>query len=435
MNILGISKDFSGESLYWHLKKEGHHVRVFIEDKSQRIYMDNMVDKVDDWEKELKWVGKDGLIVFDGVGFGKLQDELREQGYSVVGGSYGGDRLEKERQYGQKIMAACGIRIVPSANFCNTQDAIKFLKEHKGPWVIKQNGHVDKSFNYVGQLESNEDTIGVLKGYFRNNRKECGSIDLQQKIHGVEIGVGRYFNGQDWVGPLEINIEHKNLMNSDLGPKTFEMGTLTWYDDNEKNKLFQETLGKMKEFLRQVNFRGDIDIDCIVNEHGAYPLEFCPRFGYPALQLQTEFHESPWGEFLKAVADGKKYDLKFRKGFGIVVLVATPPFPYEVNSKKYYPEGMNIIFKPGFTEKDMQHVHFEEVSMRKRGKEEKFYVSSKTGYVLHVSGFGKTVELARKMAYGIISKIIIPKMFYRTDIGEKFLREDYAQLQKWGWLK
>lgn len=435
MNILGISKDFSGESLFWRLKKEGHSVRVFVEDKGQWVYMDNMLEKTEDWKKELPWVGKNGLIIFDSVGHGKLQNELRKQGYSVIGGSQEGDRLERDRQHGQKIMAVCGIKIAPSANFSNTGDAIKFLKKHSGPWVIKQNGHVDKSFNYVGQLENNEDCIEVLQNYFRHNRGECASIDLQKRIDGVEIGVGRYFNGTDWVGPLEINIEHKNLMNGDLGPKTFEMGTLMWYDDNEKNKLFQETLAKLKDYLAHVDFRGDVEVNCIVNQTGAYPLELCARFGYPAWQLQTEFHQSPWGEFFKAVADGQPYKLKFRKGYGVVVLVATPPFPYEVRSKKYYPKGIDILFKPGFNEKDMQHIHFEEVSLRRRGKTQKYYVSSKTGYVLHVSGFGKTVEEARKMAYGIIDKIIIPKMFYRTDIGGmKFVKQDRPKLKKWGYL-
>lgn len=434
MNILCVSKDLSMGDLACRLKAEGHHIRLFVDDKEQKHNLDGMLEKTTNWKKELKWVGKSGLIVFDSVGYGKEQDDLREAGYSVVGGSYLGDKLEHDRQNGQRILSLCGLDIVPSINFCTAKEAIDFVKKNKGPWVIKQNGHIDKAFNYVGQLENNGDVIEVLKSYFKNNRKECYSIDLQKKIEGIEIGVGRYFNGFDWVGPIEINVEHKNLFNGELGPKTYEMGTLMWYEKNEHNKLFKEVLAKVKPFLQKSKFRGDVDVNCIVAKDRAYPLEITARFGFPALQLQSEIHISPWGEFLKAIADGEQYDLKYKEGYGIVALVATPPFPYRISSKKYCTQGINILFKEKVSKKRMQNIHFEEVSLRKNKKEEQYYISSKTGYILHVSGIGKTVKESRDKVYKLIDKIVIPKMFYRTDIGLKFIEEDQKKLREWGWI-
>lgn len=434
MNILCVSKDASIGDLAVKLKEEGHKVRLFVEDKDQRYNLDRMVEKTSDWKKDLKWVGKKGLIIFDSIGYGNLQDELRKKGYSVVGGSSSGDKLEHNRQHGQKILSFCGLNVVPSINFSTTQETIDFVRKNKGPWVIKQNGHIDKAFNYVGHMVDNEDVIEVLKSYFKNNRKECFSIDLQKKIEGIEIGVGRYFNGSDWVGPIEINMEHKNLFNGDLGPKTYEMGTLMWYEENEKNKLFEETLAKLKPFLQKTNFRGDVDVNCIVNEKKAFPLEITARFGFPALQLQEEIHVSPWGRFLKSIADGKPFNLKYRKGYGVIVLVAAPPFPYLSNSRKYRPQGINILFKEKMTQQKMKHIHFEEVSLRKNKGSKQYYISSKTGYILHVSGMGKTVKEAREKVYKLIDKIIIPKMFYRTDIGLKFIEEDQKKLRVWGWI-
>lgn len=429
MNVLFVSKDLSGGGLCSKLKKEGNEVKLFIEDKDQRHNFFGLVEKVESWENELDWVGKSGLIIFDSVGYGKIQDELRKKGFSVVGGSTLGDKLEHDRQYGQKVSAACEILSIPSKNFNNPEDAIEFLRKNGGCWVLKQNGHVDKNFNYVGELEDGSDVINLLERYCLDNKKECESIDLQKRIFGVEIGVGRYFNGNDWVGPIEMNIEHKSLFPGNIGPKTYEMGTLTWYE--KKNKLFNETLGKLKSYLQKIDFRGDIDINCIVNKDGAFPLEITARFGWPSTQLQMELHKSPWGEFLKAVADGNQYDLKYSKGYGIVVLVAAPPFPYHLVSKKYSSKGIQIKFKQDFKESDMDHVCLEEVSLDKNGA---YYISGDSGFALHVTGTGRRVKKARKNVYDIIDKIVIPKMFYRNDIGLEFMNGDKKKLKKWGWI-
>jgi len=435
MNILFISKDLSGADLCYRLKKEGHHVRFFVEDKKQAHNFKGLMEKTTDWKKDLDWIGKTGLIVFDSSGYGKVQDDLRGKGYLVVGGNQFADKLEHDRQYGQKILSVCGMKIIPSVNFSSTKSAIKFVEENNGPWVVKQNGHINTSFNYVGQLSNGKDVISVLKNYNRNNKKECLSIDLQKKIEGVEIGVARYFNGNDWVGPIEINLEHKSLFNDKLGPKTFEMGTLIWYEENEKNQLFQETLAKMKAYLRKINFKGDIDINCIVMQNEIFPLEITPRFGWPSTHLHEEIHISPWGEFLRAIAQGKSYDLKYKKGYGIVVLLATPPFPYVIRTKKYYPEEMDILFKKELSEEDMRHIHLEEVSLRNNKKEtSQLYISSKTGFVLHVAGMGETVREARKKTYDLIDNIVIPKVFYRTDIGLNFIKKDEKKLRDWGWI-
>jgi phosphoribosylamine--glycine ligase len=106
---------------------------------------------------ETDWVGKDGLFVFDTIGYGKDQDRLRGLGYWVIGGSYFGDKREEERQLGKKLLSECGVKIAPSANFNKIENAIDFVKNNKGPWVLKQNGHIDKTFNYVGRCEDIKD--------------------------------------------------------------------------------------------------------------------------------------------------------------------------------------------------------------------------------------------------------------------------------------
>lgn len=437
MRVLFISHELVAADLAYLLNIEGCDVKLYIENKKLRGSFRNLVKQTTNWRKELKWVKKDGLIVFDDIGYGDIQDGLRKEGYSVFGGSKLGDKLEENRQWSQKILKKFGLRTLPTYNFDNVKNAIKFAKKNKnGPWVIKQNGSATKDINYVGQFKDNRDVISVLKNYFTNYGNYLGKITLQKKALGIEIGVGRYFNGNDWIGPIEINIEHKKMFPGDLGPTTSEMGTLAWYDGNEENKLFKETLAKLKPYLKEIDFRGDIDVNCIINEKGAFALEMTPRLGSPIIHLHSEIHASPWHKFLKAVADKKNFQLKWKKGFGVVVLVAVPPFPYAPRMKGISSLGLEVFFHPSIINSHFKHVHFEGISVEKlKTGGWRHYVSDHPGYILYVTALGKTIDEARKKTNAILKKIHIPKMFYRNDIGIAFQKDAMHKLTSWGYIK
>ena len=360
MRVLFVSGELISGDLAYRLKLEGCEVKLFIEHPEQKDCQDGFVEKTDDWRKELPWVGKDGLIVFDDVGYGKIQDELRREGYRVFGGSEGGDRLEQDREFGQKILSQVGMQTVPIINFSTPTEAINYVNEHPKKWVVKQNNH-QSALNYVGELEDGRDVLSILDAYRRNG---VGSLTLQEKIEGVEVSINRYFNGTDWVGPSEITLEHKSLFNENLGPKTGEMGNLMWYDDTN-GKLFEETIGRLKPYLREVNFRGDIDINSFISEKGVFPIEVTARFGCPITHSQSVMHISPWHEFLGAIADGEDYDLRHHGGYCIALTMALPPFPYEgAIASEYSSDGLEIFFREKLTEEDRRNIHFEGVQKK-----------------------------------------------------------------------
>ncbi len=432
MNILFISNDLIGGNLAYLLKKEGHNVKLFIEDSGRHENFNHMVTKTYNWKKELSWVGKDGLIVFDDVGYGEVQDNLRKKGYTVFGGNAAGDKLEQDRAYGQKIFKKYGLNTVPLKDFNSIKSAIAFVKKNKKAWVIKQNNHhYSKVLNYVGEFEDGRDVIGMLDNYYHNKNVRTEKISLHQKIIGVEVGIGRYFNGNDWVGPIEFNIEYPRFFPGDIGPLTSEMGTVAWYSEDEKNKLYKETIEKLKPYLKKIKFKGDFEINCIVNETGIYPLEATPRMGSPIIHLHSELHISPWGDLLYAIAKGEKYDLKWKKGYGIVVLVAVPPFPYTEKSQKNLLYG-SYVYIDNVKEEDHEHIHFEEISYNPSKK--RYYISDTRGYILYVTGVSASLKNTQKEVYGMIKNIYIPKMFYRSDIGDSFLNENQDKLKKWGYL-
>jgi len=429
IKVLFISQELIAGDLAYRLKQENCDVKLFIGDKNEQDCFNGMVEKTKNWKKELEWVGKKGLIIFDDVGYGDIQDKLRKEGYLVVGGSGDGDRLELDRVYAQKILKEQNIidHDFETKSF-KIKSAIAFVKKNKGKWVIKQNDH-NTELNYIGKIEDGSDVIDILENYKRKFGDDY-FISLQKKVEGVEIAVGRFFNGKDWFGPSVVNFEHKHLYNYELGPLGGETGTVMWYDEN--SNLFNKTLSKLKLHLQKSNYRGYVDINFIINKNKAYPLEVTSRFGSSTIETQDEIQISPWKDFLMALAKGENYNLKYKKDYAINVALTIPPFPYKTIDKNIINNGMSIYFNKNLSKKDFSHIHYEGVLMNENNQ--KYYTAGNSGYVIYITETGKTVEEARKKAYRIIDKIMIPKMFYKTDIGLKFIEKNQKLLKKWGWI-
>ena len=433
MKILFVSKNLIGGDIARKLHNEGHELKLFIDDLKSKKSLDGMVPKTENWELELDWVKEDGLIVFDDIGYGETQDYLRKQGFNVFGGSAEAEKLEINREYGQEMFRSHGILTTKLFDFPSPSEALKFVSKNGGCWVIKQNDHISKDITYIGNTESGEDVISVLQNYITDPMISKHPVTLHQFIDGIEIGVGRYFNGKKWIGPTEINFEHKRFFPGDIGPLTSEMGTLAWYEDKD-NFLFNTILSPFEDFLRSTDFRGDFEINCIANEKGVFAIEATTRFGTPIIHLQQEIHISSWADFMLAIAKGEDFELKYNKGYGIVILLAVPPFPYTkgVSRTEHAYENIAIYFD-NLTEEEKSHLHFEDVTY---GKEDRTYrIAGQDGYVGYITGIGETVEEARAKVCSIAEKVIIPKVMYRNDIGLKFIQENQAKLKKFGYLE
>lgn len=432
MNVLFVSGELIAGDLALQLQREGNALRLFVDCPAQKECLNGFVPKTSNWEAELDWVGTNGLIVFDDVGYGETQDRLRREGYRVVGGSAGGDRLELDRSFAQQVFADCGMQVEPTYTFTDAGEALAFISQQGGAWVVKQNDH-QSHLNYVGVMDDGSDVCGVLASY---QRMGICNLSVQRCLAGVEIGVGRYFNGLDWVGPIEINQEHKGLLNCELGPKTGEMGTLMWY--SETSRLFDETLARLRDYLHKVNFRGDIAINCFVDGNTAYPIEATARFGCPSTYLQSALHRTSWTELLNAVADGRQCDLDVREDYAIGLTLAVPPFPYRAEQFDVVSSaGLPMLFRGPLSVDEERHLHLEGVALvPDEDCEERVrtVLTSSLGYAVFVTGTGETVEIAQHAAYALAKKIVIPKVMYRTDIGERFLRGDEMRLRQFGWL-
>src|SRR5687767_14925858 len=114
MRFLGIGDSCDLGALYLRLLGEGHEVKVNIASPLCRGTLAGLVAQVADWKTELGWIraaGDEGIILFENVAErrGALQDELRQDGFHVIGGSTYGDRLENDRGYAQGVLRDIGL--------------------------------------------------------------------------------------------------------------------------------------------------------------------------------------------------------------------------------------------------------------------------------------------------------------------------------------
>jgi phosphoribosylamine--glycine ligase len=294
--------------------------------------------------------------------------------------------------------------------------------------VIKPSGEAQnvKRRLFVGEEDDGDDVIRMLEAYKKAFSDEIKVFQLQKRVSGVEMAVGAFFNGREFVTPVNINFEHKKLFPGNIGPPTGEMGTSMYW--SAPNKIFNQTLKKMESQLAAEGYVGYIDLNCIVNGNGIYPLEFTSRFGYPTIMIQQEGMITPIGQFFHDLAAGADSKLRVKSGFQIGVRIVVPPFPFDDDATfESFSRNATISFKKGVAPEE---VHIEDV--KKVG--DQWVVAGTSGVVLVVVGLGPTMKAARTQAYGRIKNITIPFMYYRDDIGERWF-DDHDRLHTWGYLR
>lgn len=204
------------------------------------------------------------------------------------------------------------------------------------------------------------------------------------------------------------------------------MGTSMFW--SEPNKLFNQTLGKFEAKLAEEGYVGYIDLNCIVNGYGIYPLEFTARIGYPTIHIQQEGILMPAGEFIWNLATGADFEFKTRRGFQVGVVLVVPPFPFE--DKRLFEMSSKdtaVVFKKHH---NGDGVHLGDVKL----VNDEWIVAGYMGVAAVVVGTGQTMKQAQQQAYSRIQNVIISNMYYRTDIGDRWA-EDSDKLHNWGYLR
>ena len=415
--VLGIGPRVYLGDIYMALEREGHQCRVFALDPPERRAFGGILRPIEDWRAELDWVGRDGIILFEQVGQGAIQDALRAEGYRVIGGGAFGDRLELDRAFGQSALASAGLPVAASTAFPDGAAALDWLARHPGRYVLKHDNNARPTL--VGEHPDGADIAYEL------GRSGPGGKFLMERLDGVEVGVGAYFNGSRFLRPACVDFEHKRFFPGEIGEMTGEMGTLASFEHAEA--LFAATLGRMEGRFAEAGHVGYVNLNLIADERGVWPLEFTCRFGNPGFAVLAALQTGGWGGVLAAMVDRHSTRIATAPGWSVAIVLTVPPFPGTAAATAGDDPPLFFHRTP---EVDAANYHF--VDMCRDGGQ--LLVHRRSGHAMIVTGIGPDVASAQEAARSRARNVIVPELRWRADIGDRFLERDRARLRSWGWL-
>lgn len=422
MRICLASVYAEGAWLAWKMASEGHDVSVVVAEERYAEALKGLIRVVPD--SEVSGTNFD-LAVFDTTGMGEEADAARLV-VPTIGDSTLADMLEEDRLRGLEFMQKCGLQVAPWEAFSNPADAIRFIKKNKKRYVFKPIGEQsDKSTTYVAR--SPEDMLEYFDVLFRTAKVK--EFILQEHVTGTEVSLEVYINETGYYA-LNATLETKKLMNGDLGPNTGCSGSLCWINERE-NVLFRKGLKKCIEPLQEMGYVGPLDLNTIVNDSGAWALEFTPRFGYDATALLTRLLPVGFGAFLHAVASNDVVpDLTPKHSFCASTRLSVPPYPTDQLPDKFYKAGVPIR---GLGEKNLDK--FFVYDCRKRVEDgDDLETAGLCGWVGSPMAVGESIAATFEGVNAMLKEICVPNAQYRTDVHANTAKR-YMALREGGWLK
>ncbi len=340
-----------------------------------------------------------------------LADDLRAQSKLVFGPGRSGALLEGSKDFMKEVAAAANVPTARYATFTDVDEAISYLSNKVGPYIIKTDGlAAGKGVLVTSDLESAiEDVRAKLSGA---SFGQAGTkVIIEDFLSGREVSVLAILDGERAV-LLPAAADHKRLNDGDLGPNTGGMGAFApveWFDESLQQQTMDRIIAPVIQELkgRGIDYRGVLYAGLMVNDDGPSLVEFNVRFGDPEAQVVIPLLEGGFGSVLFAAAGGdlSLVDLK-PNGAGAVVVMSASGYP---NSPR---RGDKIVGLAAIEDNSAVRVYHSGTSVDQDGD-----LVTSGGRVLGITALGKSKEEALERAYAAVSRVAFDGAHYRRDIG------------------
>ena len=419
MKVLVVGSGGREHAIVWSLKKNANIEKIYCAPGNAGIGLDAECvpigamefDKLVDFAKkeniDFTIIGMDDPLV------GGVVDAFEKEGLRVFGPRKNAAIIEGSKAFSKDLMKKYGIPTAKYESFTDYEEAKKYLDSQEMPIVIKADGlALGKGVLICMTREEAEE--GLKEIMLDKKFGSAGNaVVIEEFLQGPEVSVLSFCDGKTVV-PMVSAQDHKRALDGDKGLNTGGMGTFSpsvFYTEemNEEcmKTIFQPTVDAMAKEGRP--FVGILYFGLMLTKDGMKVIEYNARFGDPETQVILPRLKTDLLEIMEACVDGKLADMNIEwyDNAAVCVVLASGGYPVA------YEKGFEIKGLDEIAKRD-DIVVFHAGTAEKDGK-----LVTNGGRVLGITGIGKDINEAIKIAYEGVEIVDFEKKHFRTDIGRK----------------
>ncbi len=344
-----------------------------------------------------------------------LVNRLTKAGVRTFGPTMECAQIESSKAFAKHLMSKYSIPTAPYEVFDDADRAHRYVESSSKPLVVKADGLAKGKGSIVANTPDQAHRAIELIMEEKAFGKAGEKVVIEERLYGEEASVLAITDGEHYV-VLPPSQDHKPVFDGNKGPNTGGMGAYCpapVVDDavleNVERTIFKRLLkGLAKEGL---SYRGVIYAGLMINEEGAFVIEFNARFGDPETQAILPVVDVDLTDLLVKASEGRLKQSRIVRAsrWAVCVVLASKGYPGR------YEKGKEITGLENIP-KDRSVIIFHAGTSLKDGK-----LVTSGGRVLGVTGWGSTLREARREAYDAARLIDFDGKHMRTDIAVKGL--------------
>ncbi len=342
-------------------------------------------------------------------------DAFQKEGLRIFGPTKAAAQLESSKAFSKHFMQKHNLPTAQFETFTDFEKADEYLKNHSLPVVVKASGlALGKGVVIAQTYEEAHEALEnmMIKKVFGEGGTE---VVIEEFLTGPEISIHAFSDGKNY-SLFPSAQDHKRIGEGNTGLNTGGMGTISplpFVDSALMEKIEKEIVAPTLAAMASegMSFQGVLYPGLMLTKDGPKILEYNARFGDPETETYMRLLDTDLLDIVDATIDGTlgTFDVKWKPLSACTIILASGGYPEKYEKEKPI-SGIEEA------EKNTDIIVFHAGTTLKEG-----VLVTNGGRVLGVSATGVTLKEALQTAYEAIPKISFEGIYYRKDIGDKYI--------------
>lgn len=419
MKVLLVGSGGREHAIVWKLKQSPKIDKIYCAPGNAGIAQDAQCVDIGamEIEKLVEFAKEEGIdftiIGMDDPLVAGIVDAFQAEGLRVFGPRKNAAIIEGSKSFSKDLMKKYNIPTAKYEVFDSYDAAKDYVLQQEMPIVIKADGlALGKGVLICATVEEAVEGLGEIM-LDKKFGKSGNTVVIEEFLVGPEVSVLSFCDGKTVV-PMVSAQDHKRALDGDKGLNTGGMGTFSpskmYTEDLAQmcmKEIFQPSLDAMAKEGR--DFVGILYFGLMLTKDGMKVIEYNARFGDPETQVILPRLKTDLIEIMEACVDQKldQMNIEWYDNAAVCVVEASGGYP-EDYQKGYPITGLEeiknrediVVFHAGTKMLDGKFV-------------------TNGGRVLGITGIGKNLDEAIKIAYQGVEIVDFDKKHFRHDIGVK----------------